>query len=362
MIEKNKYKNIFINIFMIFLTIIVSFFIGEIVIRYLSPGLLDQQKMFTDADFMHAPTLRKNYKTTINSLEDGKKYVITTNNLALRNLKDIPENKSEIELRILCLGDSFTFGLGVSDNETFTYYLEQILNNKFNKDYTVMNAGFTAGWGTDTEYLYLKSKIKRLRPDIVLVGFFISNDLSDIYKNKWIVDEEGLPVDIIHPGNKIPRFLKYKSGIYQHFRVRFANRLVNLIKMDKKEEIDETAPKRTPFTAETWDKLNKLLLKMEEISENNDARFFVLIVPIMEDILGLRAAHSETNFEIYEKLVELCQKSDIETIDLLKILKKHPEDKVRAMHLEKDGHWNSFGSKIVAEEIFSYLSKEDIFE
>lgn len=67
--------------------------------------------------------------------------------------------------RILILGDSFVFGDEVSDNETFPYYLQQIL-----PDVEVINFG-VHGYGHDQMLIYLKEEGVKYKPDIVILGF-----------------------------------------------------------------------------------------------------------------------------------------------------------------------------------------------
>jgi hypothetical protein len=73
------------------------------------------------------------------------------------------------------LGDSFTFGEEVSDDETYTHYLESALPNT-----EVLNLG-VQGYGHDQMLLYMKEEGAKYRPDVVIVGFAS----LDIYRNTW---------------------------------------------------------------------------------------------------------------------------------------------------------------------------------
>ena len=67
--------------------------------------------------------------------------------------------------RILILGDSFTFGTNVSDEESYPYYLERLLPGT-----EVLNMGIE-GYGHDQMLLYLKEEGLKYNPDIIIVGF-----------------------------------------------------------------------------------------------------------------------------------------------------------------------------------------------
>ncbi len=69
------------------------------------------------------------------------------------------------KIRIAVLGDSFTFGEEISDDETYSARLEQIIPNS-----EVLNFG-NHGYGHDQMLIYFRSEVRRYRPDIVVLGF-----------------------------------------------------------------------------------------------------------------------------------------------------------------------------------------------
>lgn len=80
--------------------------------------------------------------------------------------------------RMLVLGDSFTWGYGVSDEEIFTEVLEERLASD-SRPWEVVNTG-VSGWGTDQQYLYFRSEGVRYRPDVVVLAFYLNNDPLEI--------------------------------------------------------------------------------------------------------------------------------------------------------------------------------------
>jgi hypothetical protein len=86
--------------------------------------------------------------------------------------------RSDDRLRILAIGDSFTFGYGVEDAETYPARLQHHLYaSGGDKQFEVINAGSAAGYYPDTYYLYLKEVGLQLKPDLIILGFFIGNDI-----------------------------------------------------------------------------------------------------------------------------------------------------------------------------------------
>ncbi|MFH1801154.1 MAG: hypothetical protein ABH891_09985 [Candidatus Omnitrophota bacterium] len=95
----------------------------------------------------------------------GDNQVLHSNSRGIRGQAEHSYIKNKGRLRILCLGDSFTFGEGVSDSETYPHYLQQML-----PDAEVINMG-VHGYGHDQMLIYLKEEGVKYQPDIVILGF-----------------------------------------------------------------------------------------------------------------------------------------------------------------------------------------------
>lgn len=89
--------------------------------------------------------------------------VVTTNARGARGPADVPYERTG-KRRILVIGDSFAFGWGVNDDETYAARLEAAL-----PDTEVVNLG-VGGYGTDQMLLMLGAEGTRYRPDRVVVG------------------------------------------------------------------------------------------------------------------------------------------------------------------------------------------------
>jgi hypothetical protein len=85
--------------------------------------------------------------------------------------------------RIVVLGDSFTFGEGVAEDETFSARLEGLLRDHGSarddpRRIEVVNAG-VAGYNTRDEVVYLKNRWVSLEPDLVLLVFYLNDAYDD---------------------------------------------------------------------------------------------------------------------------------------------------------------------------------------
>ena len=100
-------------------------------------------------------------------------YEIRTNNEGLRDI-DHTIDKPDDEYRIICIGNSFTEGIGTPQDSTWTKLLENKLNIFSKKKITVFNAGI-AGSDPFFGYRLLEKKMLKYKPDLVLVAIASSD-------------------------------------------------------------------------------------------------------------------------------------------------------------------------------------------
>ncbi len=90
----------------------------------------------------------------------------------------VPVEKSSDTFRIILLGDSFAFGWGVEDDETFAFHLQKILNERFQGDSKVEVINFgEPGYSTFQQVALFEEKGMAYHPDAVLV-YFVDNDFG----------------------------------------------------------------------------------------------------------------------------------------------------------------------------------------
>lgn len=91
--------------------------------------------------------------------------VVNSNARGIRGGQEFGDEKPPGVFRVVVLGDSFTFGEEVGDDETFAHQLQTMIPNS-----EVLNLGIH-GYGHDQMLLYLKEEGVRYHPDVVLLGF-----------------------------------------------------------------------------------------------------------------------------------------------------------------------------------------------
>lgn len=107
----------------------------------------------------------------VHELQDNPRSTIHTNSRGLRSPEHLPDNPNR-KRRILVLGDSFAFGWGVDDHETFPAQLQARM-----PDAEVINLG-VSGYNLAQSHRLLVAEGLRYEPDLVILSF-CHNDVTD---------------------------------------------------------------------------------------------------------------------------------------------------------------------------------------
>jgi lysophospholipase L1-like esterase len=106
----------------------------------------------------------------------------------------ISKKKSNNIVRIFCIGDSCTFGLGVKYFEAYPFILEELLNKNSSKiKYEVVNAG-VPGYSSLQGLRLLERYILGYKPDIIIASF----GWNDTHEALYYTDkQQRLPGEIL---------------------------------------------------------------------------------------------------------------------------------------------------------------------
>jgi len=132
-----------------------------------------EQRDWTGPFATYHPTRGWALKPNIQDLHVFDGTVLNTNSRGLRQKHESNYQRTPGKHRIIALGDSFTFGAEVADDDTYSHYLESNLPNT-----EVLNFG-VQGYGHDQALLYLKEEGVKYHPDVVILGF----TYIDVYRN-----------------------------------------------------------------------------------------------------------------------------------------------------------------------------------
>lgn len=257
--------------------------------------------------------------------------------------------------RILCLGDSFTWGAGVRSDETYARILEGETGLE------TINAG-VCGWGTAQELLWLQREGFGYAPDVVVLGFFL-NDFADNASDNMFGSRrpfytldggrltlKGVPIQ----KPRVPiRFLTaelFRAG-WSWFDRGYL-RAADLSPIPRGARRDLTA-KPAPAEAVTL----AMLAEMKRLCEARGIRLIVLASPSLCQIRSMSAPCREQDPILYAALTRVCAAAQIPMVDPLPELSASEAAGVPVFPPSEtdEWHWNANGHRIVARALAAQI-------
>ena len=170
---------------MLFVSLVASFLLFEIITRH----ILDDGMHFDLEMWKYAKDLKRvsevkgvGHEHWPNRSGTYMGVPVAINSIGLRD-GEYPLEKPSNAVRIIMLGDSLTFGWGVRIEDTPAKKLERNLNaNPTGRAYEVINAGI-GNSNTAMQVAYFLAKGAKLKPDIVVLNYFI-NDAEETPRRK----------------------------------------------------------------------------------------------------------------------------------------------------------------------------------
>lgn len=138
-----------------------------------SKHLASQLKDDRQGGLVFEPNTKARYKTT------EFDFTANINSIGLRD-REIQIDKKN-KYRILCFGDSWTFGWGVQLENSWPHKLEELLHKAGKTNVEVVNCG-RGGQYTTTYLQYMTDAVPMLKPDLVLVGVLQEDDLAQLFE------------------------------------------------------------------------------------------------------------------------------------------------------------------------------------
>ncbi|MBU1675827.1 hypothetical protein KKA85_08615, partial [bacterium] len=163
------------------LPLLLALLACELILRVAGPAPADPDNRMSDRGFLicdHDSLLGWIFPPDAagDFEDDNSPVVIETNAWGLRG----PEYDIDPDgLHIVVLGDSYAFGWGVEEEESFPRQLERILRGRCgDPTLTVINAGIP-GYGPYQQIEMLRRVRRHVPPDIVIATFSLANDPVD---------------------------------------------------------------------------------------------------------------------------------------------------------------------------------------
>jgi lysophospholipase L1-like esterase len=319
-----------LDVTLLLASILVSLAVGEGVLRVLGRGPLPGTHV-PGSFWRHDSLLGWSNSPGADGVFDHPRFRINVhiNSKGLRDREHAYERSPGTQ-RILVIGDSFVWGYGVEQRETFPKLLEARLPRV-----EVINAG-VAGYGTDQELLWLRSEGVRYRPDLVVLVMCGNDDdennrdlVYNVYhKPRFRLTEQG-EIELTGVPAPLPsRMLRLKHWILTHSALLFQVKTVVIDPLRHPEKAGP--PVGFGLTLALVDGIARVVRDV-------DARLVVVMT----------ARYAPSPQFRYDELLEGVRRRGILTLDI----DHSPGYRPDTMLIPGDAHWNPAGHQFVAQQL-----------
>ena len=270
------------------------------------------------------------------------------NRLGLRDVEHATSKPAGV-FRILGLGDSFTYGVGVRFEETYLARLERMLNERAGDHPRVeIIKGGIPRFFPQSERLLLEHSGAAFQPDLIVVGF-LPNDVADTH--------QGIGAIRVDPSG----FLKTREadeigrlGLALYCHSHLARRLMRdwLARRIREKYSPQWAEinKDNGFHEPDWQAVEREYATMADIATSIGARLVILHIPQM-------GPWDRTHDYPARRLGAWAEKHGVGFVSALPAIRRAaataPPD--RPLYYRKDGHCTAKGHAVIAGVLRDYL-------
>lgn len=286
----------------------------------------------------------------------------------LQGWRDAPLTDAvRADVRLLAVGDSFTFGLGVDSTDPWPEQLERLLGDVPGRRAAVVNAG-VPGFSARQMRQVIEALLPGLRPQVVLFGMnsetYWRVEAPYVLRAGQLVRSSALSdLTVGHRGLYYSPIVKWRwlnrldVWLNQHFEVgahllALAHRLYGVVSGTR------AAPPAPAAAApvDTADVARRLEPALAEIggaaavARQGGARFVVLLInPQLED-----GSFAPVQYAYNLVVGDFCRAAGIEVVDPLPVLVAQGAGRPRYRTVD-NYHWTREADRVAAGELYRYL-------
>ena len=163
--------------------------------------------------------LRAFFPSLPDSLRNNPAWQISLDSEGFRD-QEFVDQKTSSAFRIVCLGDSWTFGANVGQDQAYPQQLQRLLRQGFPQaNFQVLNMG-VLGYSSFQGLELLRKQAITLNPDLVLIGFGMNDGTVAGYRDKDLPASLNAPSWSRSATNALEHSELYKLLRYAALRVR----------------------------------------------------------------------------------------------------------------------------------------------
>ena len=372
LVHETRFHELVTRIWLVLISMGVTFLVADLLVGYflikpLSPEL--------------SPDKIRHHKLVANTYSRFEQldfsYIQRVNNIGLRGKETILEKPANY-YRIIMLGDSFTMGKGVEDDETFSALLNDSLNKEKKCESTtieVLNGG-TDSYAPILSYLQLSNDLAPLDPDVVFLNLDISDLVQETAYNKEAVrDADGEIVAV--PGSKraesfnlrVRRWID-QNLFFTRLMLFYTNKLLGhkdltiqgVVTRANSEIVKYTLTKDKENRDEQWDRIFRSLSKIKQFTDERSISFVLVIYPWghqvndKEWVPGRYVFMSEDDTYSDKYLDAISRRAEaagIELVNLFPLFRSYEAEE--PLYFKHDMHMTTEGNKVMATGIKQFL-------
>jgi lysophospholipase L1-like esterase len=283
----------------------------------------------------------------VNRLNPELPHVIRVNSLGFRG-PDFQFTKRPGVFRILCLGDSYTFGDYVNEGETLPAALgEHLRRRRPGRTFEVINAGVN-GYTITDEAALAEEKGFALQPDLVMVTFVL-NDLADLTRRVSSRENQRNEARRMSrsPLTPVKRLLR-QTALY-NLLFKLKARAMARARLDPTlQDLPQRHLLRPPFSADTerlFARYGEELRGLAESAARHGASLILVLFPFYEQVVQGAPPSAQ------ERMSRIAEEAGVLSVDL------HPPflargEKAEALFLMPLNHHPSAeGYRAAADEV-----------
>lgn len=321
--------------------------------------------------------------------EAGRKIHLQFNKHGFRG-SDRPKNKPTGVRRIAVLGDSMIVSIAVEERHTLVRRLEWMLNRAGNDaEWEVFNFGVSAA-SPGTELVVYRKLAAQWHPDIVLVAFFLGNDISD--SSRELDNYPRIYFDINGDGQLYQRpFSAKKAGLSntlnRHSRFYVWQKVrINRALHNARATVKALSPCHWAYCRQESDEIRKawqiiegVLRMFRQEVETNGGWFGVVILPTgyqvypdqletLMELAGEKAGQFDAEYPA-RRLSGICQRLHIPLLSLTGSFREEAGGLTAKETPPGDlllfgggGHFTEAGNALAARELYLFLKEQNALE
>ena len=345
---------------------VVALGLGELGLRTFWPQHSDATLGMFEQDPDAGYRLRGSYRNEIRVPE--YRTAVCTDAEGYRIAEDAPRHRDG-DVRMLAIGDSFTFGVGVNAEDAFPAVLERRLDEGGHVEWQVRNGG-VGGYGPLRTAHALMSRQGNWRPEIVVHAIYVGNDLEDSdpdhFRTSPVVRDGRMVTPGRHPFVQARMFLRTRSHLYAFLRQHLYGLYRASGLWQRSQYLDPIGLAEWPqrVTDVTWPAGQQAVQDVRDWAAERGVRYLVVVIPArwqVDDGAWERYRHAwGREVDAFDRdhaqreVMAALARMDVPALNLLPVLRRAQANGV-AGYYSLDPHWTAQGHAIAAETILLKL-------